>query len=127
MEICVRSLQDLDELQLSHLWHFNVQMTSAATEGNVQSGEKLRFVIVTFWASSEYNKLELDELECAIKTEAGEQKSQGVKPAALTPCGTVDAVHGNRSRSEAESESGDGSGGLSFLDVLVPLMIRPDP
>lgn len=32
MEICVLSLQDLDELQLSHLWHFNVQMTSAATE-----------------------------------------------------------------------------------------------
>lgn len=101
MEICFLSLQDLDELQLSHLWHFNVRMTSAATEGNVESGEKLRFVILTFWASSACNKLELDELESVIKSEVGEQKSRAVKPVALTPCGTVDAFHepGNRSES----------------------------
>lgn len=90
MEIYVLSLQELDELQLSHLWHFNVRMTSAATEGNAQSSKKLRFVIVTFWASADWNKLELDELECAIKSEVGEQNSRGVEPAALTPCGTVD-------------------------------------
>lgn len=48
MEIWVLSLQDLDELQLSHLWHFIVRMTSAETEGNVQHDEKLRFVILTF-------------------------------------------------------------------------------
>lgn len=96
MEICVPSLQDLDELQLSHLWHFHVRMTSAATKGNVQSGEKLRFVFLTFWASSDCNKLDLDELECLIKTEAGEQKSRGEEPAVSTPRGTADAFHGDR-------------------------------
>lgn len=85
MEICALSLQDLEELQLSHLWHFNVRMTSAASEGNVQRGEKLRFVILTFWTSSDCNKLQLDELECVIKTEVGEQKSWGEEPAVLTP------------------------------------------
>lgn len=74
MEICALSLQDLEELQLSHLWHFNVRMTSAASEGNVQSGEKLRFVILTFWTSSDCNKLQLDELECVIKTEGGNKR-----------------------------------------------------
>lgn len=73
MEISVLSLQDLDELQLSHLWHLNVRMTSAVTKENIRTAEKLRFVIVTFWASSDCNKLELDELESVIKTRAGEQ------------------------------------------------------
>lgn len=61
-----------------------------------RSSEKLRFVIVTFWASADWNKLELDELECAIKSDVGEQNSRRVEPAALMPCGTVD-FHGHRS------------------------------
>lgn len=93
MEFSVLSLQDLDESRLSHLWHFNVGVTSTVTEGNARTAEELRFVIGTFWASSDWNKLELDELECVIKAGAGEQTGLGVEPAALTLCGTMAVFH----------------------------------
>lgn len=46
--IWVLSLQDLDELQLGHLWRSVAPVTSAAAEGNAQLGEKLQFVVLTF-------------------------------------------------------------------------------
>lgn len=112
MEMCALPLQDLDELQLSHLWHFNVRMTSAASEGDVQSGEKLRFVFLTFWTSADCNKLELDELECVIKAEAGEQESWGEEP----------VWDGGRLLWEdQDTQRRPGSGEALVLDVLVPL------